>query len=249
MIQDLHAHTYYSFCSQDSPEKIIEKAIAGGIKQLGICDHSYGVGCGRKNLCHNMGKAYDADYELTLVRYHDHINLLKEKYRNKIKIFSGIEIRTTPKGEHSYVLPKGADVSFFDYCLVENLDDPQSITNGDIFSFAKRCGCPTGIAHTDMFAFIQKIGEEPYRYFRKMAEQGIFWELNLNYDSVHNFQSYDYVPAFLQNKQQQEIIRKSGVRLSVGFDSHAANEYKPMRIITTCKILQDAGIHLVFEGK
>ncbi|MBQ2702091.1 MAG: PHP domain-containing protein [Clostridia bacterium] len=249
MIQDLHAHTYYSFCSNDSPEKVIERAIQGGIRQLGICDHSYGVGCGRKSLCHHMGKAYDADYELTLVRYHDHINLLKEKYRNKIKIFSGIEIRTAPKGEHSYVLPTGADVSFFDYCLVENLDDPQSITKGDIFSFAKRCGCPTGIAHTDMFAFIKNIGEDPYRYFRKMAEQGIFWELNLNYDSVHNFKIYDYVPTFLQSKEQQEIVKKSGVRLSVGFDSHAANEYKPMRVITACKILQAAGIHLVFEGK
>ena len=249
MIQDLHAHTYYSFCSKDHPEKVIERAIQSGIQQLGFCDHSYGVGCGRTNLCYDMGKAYDADYELMLVRYHDHINLLKEKYRNKIKIFSGIEIRTSPSGNHSYVLPKNTDVSFFDYCLVENLDNPQSITKGDIFSFAERCGCPTGIAHTDMFAFIKSIGEEPFRYFRKMAERGIFWELNLNYDSVHDFKTFSYVPAFLQSKEQQEIVRKSGVRLSVGFDSHAAKEYKPMRVITTCKILQDAGIHLVFEGK
>lgn len=249
MIQDLHAHTYYSFCAKDQPEKVIEAAIQGGIQMLGICDHSYGVGCARSELCHNKGKAYDADYELTLVRYHDHINLLKEKYRNKIKILSGIEIRTAPHGEHSYVLPAGADVSFFDYCLIENLDDPNSITKGDIFSFAKRCGCPTGIAHTDMFKFIKSIGEEPYRYFRKMAERGIFWEMNVNYDSVHNFKTYDYVPTFLQSKEQQEIIRKSGVRLSVGFDTHAANEYKSMRVITACKIIQDAGIHLVFEGK
>ena len=27
MIQDLHAHTYYSFCSQDTPERVIETAI------------------------------------------------------------------------------------------------------------------------------------------------------------------------------------------------------------------------------
>ena len=45
MIQDLHAHTYYSFCSKDRPETVIETAIAGGIQQLGICDHNYGVAC------------------------------------------------------------------------------------------------------------------------------------------------------------------------------------------------------------
>ena len=32
MIQDLHVHTYYSFCGKDSPEEVVEKAIAGGIE-------------------------------------------------------------------------------------------------------------------------------------------------------------------------------------------------------------------------
>lgn len=30
MIQDLHSHTYYSFCGKDSPETIVEAAIAVG---------------------------------------------------------------------------------------------------------------------------------------------------------------------------------------------------------------------------
>jgi histidinol phosphatase-like PHP family hydrolase len=237
MIQDLHSHTYYSACAYDKPEKVIEAAINGGIQMLGICDHSYGVGHYRAS-----------DFSRTYARYHDHINLLKEKYRNKIKILSGIEIRTAFQNPN-YTFPENADVSFFDYCLIENLDDPLSITKGDIFSFAKRCGCTTGIAHTDMFKFIKSLGEDPYRYFRKMAERGIFWEMNVNYDSVHNFKTHDYVSTFLQSKEQQEIVKKSGVRLSVGFDCHKADEYKAMRIITACKIIQDAGIHLIFEGK
>ena len=32
MIQDLHSHTYYSFCGKDLPEKVIETAINGGIE-------------------------------------------------------------------------------------------------------------------------------------------------------------------------------------------------------------------------
>ena len=248
MIQDLHAHTYYSFCSQDKPEKVIETAIAGGIQQLGICDHNYGVGCGRVEFCWDKGPALDGNYGKTLVRYYDHINLLKEKYRNKIKILAGIEICTL-LGKDSYPLPHTADVSFFDFCLIENLSNPDSLTKGDIFAYAKRCGCPTGIAHTDLFAHIKNLGENPHRYFKRMAEQGIFWEMNVNYDSLHGFKNHDYVTEFFKNKEQQDIVRKSGVRLSVGFDGHIATEYKAAKVKTACKLIQDMGIHLVFEGK
>lgn len=247
MIQDLHAHTYYSFCSQDKPERVVEAAITAGVDMLGICDHNYGVGCARTDFCWNKGTNLNADYEKTLVRYYDHMRLLKEKYRNKIKLLCGIEVCSLI-GKDDYALPTSTDISFFDFCLLENLDDKNSFLKGDLFAFAKRANCPTGVAHTDMFAFIRSIGEEPYRYFRKMAEQNIFWELNVNYDSLHSFRAHDYVTEFFKNKEQQEIIKKSGVRLSVGFDSHNIREYKPERVKSACKLIQNAGIHLVFEG-
>ena len=153
------------------------------------------------------------------------------------------------KAKDSYALPHSADVSFFDFALLENLDHPQSITNGDLFAYAKRLGCPVGVAHTDMFAFIESIGEEPYRYFRKMAEAGIFWEMNVNYDSLHGFKNHAYVTEFFKNKQQQDVVKKSGVRLSVGFDGHIANEYKPDRVKSACKLIQDMGIRLAFNDK
>lgn len=247
MIQDLHAHTYYSFCSKDKPETVIETAIAGGIQQLGICDHNYGIGCARTEFCWNKGARPDADYENTLVRYYDHMRLLRDKYAKKIKILCGVEICTLNNGRDSYPLPDKADVSFFDFCLLENIDDPRSIAKGDPFAFARRCGCPTGIAHTDMFAFIQSQNEDPRRYFKKMAEHGIFWELNVNYDSLHGFHIHDYVTEFFKNETQRDIVKKSGVRLSVGFDGHAANEYKASRVRNACKLLQDMGIRLAFQ--
>lgn len=248
MIQDLHAHTFYSFCSNDKPEAVVEAAINSGVQMLGICDHNYGVGCARTEFCWGKGTRLDADYEKTLVRYYNHINLLREKYAKKIKILCGIEICTLG-GSNSYALPNTADVSFFDFALIENLGNPMSVINGDLFAYAKRCGCPVGVAHTDMFAFIKARGEDPYRYFKKMAEAGIFWEMNVNYDSVHKFKVHDYVTEFLKSKEQQEIIRKTGVKLSVGFDGHAVKEYKPLRVKNACKIIQDAGIHLVFENR
>jgi histidinol phosphatase-like PHP family hydrolase len=247
MIQDLHAHTYYSFDCNDTPERVIETAIANGVTLLGISDHNHGVGLARKQACYGQGTDLSTDYDQALLRYYDHMGLLKDKYAKKIKILRGIEIATCI-GKDNYALPNNADVSFFDYCLVEGLDKPHiSIAKGDIFSFAKRCGCTTGIAHTDLFSFIEKQGEDPYRYFKKLADQNIFWELNVNLDSAHEFKTYDYVTEFFKNKKQQEIVKKSGVKLSVGFDNHRIHEYKVSRIQTACKLVKDMGIRLVFD--
>ena len=248
MIQDLHAHTYYSFCSKDKPEKVVETAILSGVDMLGFCDHNYGIGYARTDLCYNRGPGLNDDYGLTLRRYYDHMCSVREKYKNKIKILCGIELRTSLT-EDAYAFPKTADISFFDFCLVENVGEENSYINGDIFSFAKRCACPMGIAHTDMFAFIKQQGEDPYRYFRKMAEHGIFWEMNVNMDSLHSFKTHGYVTEFFKNKEQQEIVKKSGVRLSVGFDGHIAREYKAAKVKTACKLIKDMGIHLIFEDR
>ncbi len=246
MIQDLHSHTYYSFDSNDRPEAVIERAAAEGVQLIGITDHNYGVGCARADFCWDKGTRLDADYGKTLRRYYDHISLLKEKYARRIKVLCGLEICTL-QGRDDYALPHSADVSFFDFVLIENLDHPTSITRGDVFAFAKRCGCPVGIAHTDLFKFISAIGEDPHRYFRKMAEHGIFWELNVNYDSLHSFKTHDYVTEFFKNKEQQEIVRRSGVKVSVGFDTHILKEYKGQKVKTACQMVKTMGIPLAFE--
>ncbi len=248
MIQDLHAHTYYSFCSNDKPEKVIEAAINSGVQQLGICDHNYGIGCARRDFCFGKGARRDADYGRTLERYFDHIDTLRKLYKNKITILRGIEICTIMSGD-SYAMPEKADVSFFDYCLIEHLTEPTSFMKGDLFPYAEKMGCTTGVAHTDLFAHIKSLGEDPYRYFKKMAERGIFWEMNVNLDSLHGYRTHDYVTEFLKNKEQQEIVKKSGVKLSVGFDGHIVKEYKPDRVKMACKRIQDMGIRLVFEGR
>lgn len=246
MIQDLHSHTYYSFCGADKPEVVVEAAIAGGIEVLGITDHNHGIGNARTNVFFYDSPELEDDYERTLERYFDHINLLKEKYVDKINILRGIEICTLKQGRDA--LPESADISFFDYCLVEQLDRPEvSIAEGDLFGFAKRCGCPTGVAHTDMFAFINSLGEEPLKYFSKMAEHGIFWEMNVNLDTIHMGRVHQYMLEFFENEEQQAIIRKSGVRLSVGFDGHRINDYKPERIAYYCRKISEMGIKLAFE--
>lgn len=248
MIQDLHSHTYYSFCGKDKPEAIVEAAITGGIQLFGITDHAHGVGHGRKEVykAATDGVTF-SEYDRALPRYFDHINLLKEKYADQITILRGIEVNTQSDYLNA-ALPKNVDISFFDYCLIENLDYENTITGGDLFSFAKRCGCPVkGVAHTDLFAHIAKLGLDPLDYFKRMAEENIFWEMNVTYDSIHKYREHPYVVAFFQNEEQQRIVRESGVRLSVGFDGHRVEDYRPDRVAHFCRLLKELEIPMAFE--
>ena len=80
MLQELHSHTFYSFCGGDEPEAVVDAAIAGGLDIIGITDHNYGVGFGRNSLFHLVAESGVGDYERTLQRYYHHMNLIREKY-------------------------------------------------------------------------------------------------------------------------------------------------------------------------
>ncbi len=246
MFQDLHSHTYYSFDGKNRPEEVVEAAIAGGIRLFGITDHNFGIGLARYDVFSNSSSELTVDYYRTLQRYYDHISLVREKYRNQITVLRGVEVNLTRDGR--LCMPEGTDVSYFDYVLLECLNHPNgSIANGDLFSYAEKMGCKCGIAHTDMFAFIKSIGEDPLTYFRKMAERGIFWEMNVNYDSIHHYHVYPYLLNFFESEQQQDIIRRSGVEISVGFDGHWVEDYLPERIKDYCRHLEKMGIRMAFE--
>lgn len=250
MYQDLHSHTYYSFCGKDAPEAIVEAAIAGGLDLFGITDHNYGIGYGRFNAFqHPSAPELRTPYERTLRRYFDHINLIREKYADRIRVLRGIELCTLEDEHHNrFRLPDDADISFFDYCLIENLDSPSSITGGDLFTYAARCGTPwVGVAHTDLFAHIAARGEDPLDYFSRMAEHNIFWEMNVSYDSIHNYRVHPYMLAFFDSSEQQDIVRTSGVRVSVGFDGHRVEDYLPDRIRDYCTRLTELGIRMPFD--
>ncbi len=248
MIQDLHSHTYYSFCGKDKPETVVEKAIESGITLLGICDHNYGIGQGRICVMNNDSDYVYPDYERSLQRYFDHINLVKEKYADKITVLRGIEL-ATENNRLRVPFPTQNDIGYFDYCLIEHVDCPNTTTKGNLFKFCEKIKCTKGIAHTDLFKFINTIGEDPFKYFKRMADENIFWEINVNYDSIHNFREHGYVKRFFEDNEQQQIVKESGVKLSVGFDGHNVEDYCAERIANACKKIEKMGIPLVFNDK
>ena len=245
MFQDLHSHTYYSFCGKDKPADVIEAAIKGGIEQLGISDHSYGIGLSRPEMDNTNNPSWANDYQRCLNAYNDYQQLLKQQYADKIDIKCGVEIPTL---EIPYlILPEKVDLSHFDYCLIEHIDSPESVCK-DLFEFADRCATEkVGIAHTDLSEFLDSKNIDKLEYFTEMAKRGIFWELNVNYDSIHGYREHAYVENFFKDEKLQEIILKSGVMLSIGFDGHRIEDYLPERIKEYCKRLSDIGIPMVYE--
>ncbi len=79
-LQNLHIHTTYAD-GKDSPEEIVLKAIEKGFDSIGFSEHTY------------MDFS-DYPYQMTveeMATYQDEIYTLKEKYKNQIDIFCGLE--------------------------------------------------------------------------------------------------------------------------------------------------------------
>ena len=203
---------------------MVEAAIQGGIELLGISDHNYGIG-DRK------------------ARYLAELDALRARYAGKIRILRGIEIATIP----AHFLKPGEDLSAFDYCLVEHLDDPASMVGARICAFADAMGIPTGIAHTDLFGWMNAMGVKPEEFLRALAAHGVFWEMNVNYDSIHGYREHAYVKAFMESPEQQRMVRDAGLRVSVGFDGHRVEDYLPGRVVDTNRFLEAARIPRPFE--
>ena len=244
MIHDIHCHTYYSFCGHDAPEAVVEAAIKGGIETLGICDHNYGIAVQRSVTVYPDTERRAKDYQRSLVAYLDHMRLIANRYNDQIRVLCGIEVATLNRP--NWDLPDGVDLSGFDYCLIESIDTEDTLA-GDLFTFAKRCNTKiAGVAHTDLFAYLMRTEQDPMTFFSKMAESNIFWEMNVNFDSTHHYRQHQYVLDFFNTPEQQEIIRKSGVKLSIGFDGHKVEDYRPDIVHQYCQKLIDLNLPFAF---
>ncbi len=217
---DLHSHTKYSNCGRDEPETLVDTMVKNGVQLLGITDHNYGIGS-RK-----------AEYEQT-------IRALAQKNADRIRILCGIEIATLP---HLFDISSPDEISGYDYCLLEHIDNPESLAKDDLFAFAKKLGIRCGIAHTDMFAYCDIRGYDHYEFFKKLAKAGIFWEMNVSYDSIHKYRQHSYVNDFLNDPQKQAIIRDCKVYISVGFDGHRHEDYDGARVADAIMRLKRAGV-------
>ncbi len=102
MLSDFHLHTNFSTDCDSEPESMIENAISIGMKHMCITDH------------------YDYDYPdedlsflIDFEKYFNTLNMLREKYLNKIDLRIGVELGLQPHiTEHLYEITKKYDFDF-----------------------------------------------------------------------------------------------------------------------------------------
>lgn len=162
--------------------------------------------------------------------YYQHIQHCKIKYADKIRVLCGLEIGTRPTPPES--LPQATEA--FDYVLFESLDDPRAMDFYEFLEWRRQFKCKTGLAHTDIFALAERYGLD---ILNVMRDNDIFWELNTS-------GNYIYYYDFLTNEKKQQLVKASGIPVSVGSDTHYIAEYRKKQIRRANELLQKLEIPL-----
>lgn len=165
-----------------------------------------------------------------LAEYYEYIQSCKIRYAGKIKVLCGLEIGTRPAPPQS--LPRAT--AHFDYVLFESLDDMRAMDLYEFLEWQKLFTCKKGLAHTDIFALSRQYGLD---MIKVLKENDIFWELNTS-------GNYIYYYDFLTNEKKQKLIRESGIKMSVGSDTHYLAEYRKKQIRRANELLQKLNIEL-----
>lgn len=160
---DLHNHTNFSYDGTNTPEEIIENAIANGISIIGISDHQFSL----------------AD---RLDEYILKINECKKKYSSKIQVKCGLEIGTRPQPKDLLI----SSLTGIDYCLFECLDSERAMDIYEFSEWIKLFKMPKGLAHTDIFYLAERYD---INIFEFLIKNNLFWEINTsgNYNYYYDF--------------------------------------------------------------
>ena len=168
--------------------------------------------------------------EKNLPIYYSHIQHCKVKYAGRIRVLCGLEIGTRPSPPEN--LPKATEM--FDYVLFESLDDPRAMDFYEFLEWRRQFNCKAGLAHCDIFKLAERYGID---IFKTLREYDIFWELNTS-------GNYIYYYDFLTNQKKQQMVKDSGIAVSVGSDTHFIAEYRKKQIRRANELLQTLEIPL-----
>lgn len=207
VLEDMHNHTCTWSDGGHKPEELIESAIKSGIKIIGITDH------------YDCDKCRSVQRE-KLPNYIKHLNQLKELYKDKIMVKSGIEICMDKSMAAIDNLPYDL-FNQLDYVLLEYVDEfPDSVKLPELPQYIRSFKCKVGLAHNDIFRLIEKYGLEQVVIMLK--EYNLFFELNCRYDYFYELMEN------LSTEPVHELLRKlkeHSIPMSVGSDTHYLSSY------------------------
>lgn len=153
------------------------------------------------------------------------VNDAKQRYKGKITLLLGLEIGTRPYPEkfNPEITRK------LDYCLFESLDDPRAMDFNDFLMLRKSFYCKQGLAHTDIFRLSKRYGIDVLSILKR---ENIFWEINFS-------GNYNYYFDLISNREKQDAVKRSGIALSVGSDTHWVGDFDKKRLVQTNEFVRD----------
>ena len=255
-MNNYHTHTHY--CDgANSPEEMVLKAIELGCDELGFSGHSPII--------------FENDYairEEKLATYHDEINRLKAKYRDKITIYCGLELDYYGHdgglkfdyiiGSVHHLVKNGKDFTI-DLSKAEQMRAVEELYNGDYYAFIddyftlleqiyEKTNC-TFIGHFDLIKKFNREGDlfdEQNEYYIKRAKKAIetlvkkpcIFEVNTG--AIPRGYRLDNYPADIFIEE----IGKTKPLFIVNADAHRAEKLL-FDIEDTAKKLESAGYKTV----
>ena len=169
-----------------------------------------------------------------LDEYIEKVKECKEKYKDKITVKCGLEIGLRPKPSDLVSFNRKG----LDYCLFESLDSNRDYTM-DLYEFlewTRLFKMPKGLAHTDIFRLSEKYHTD---ILKLMKEYDLFWEINTS-------GNYTYYYDFITNFSKQQIIKKSGIAVSIGSDTHYVNDLKTEKLRSAHNLVSSLGNPIIF---
>lgn len=197
---NLHNHTTFSD-GKKTPKEIIEEAIEKGLDEIGITDHyEYFLGFFR--------------YKSNISLYFRVLNHLKEKYKDKIKVFAGLEMDVKVIDEADLPYEFFDDLDFILFERVDVIEDLKKL-----IALKKDIPVRVGLAHPSF----DKIKD--YKEFIDLLEKNnIFIELNT---SCYVFGSPQDRPDLVEHpllfeKQERffKLIKNKKIDILIGADVH-----------------------------
>lgn len=246
-MNNYHTHTTRCRHAFGKDRDYINKAIKAGITELGFSDHAPML---------FPDKSYYSTYRMFPEDVSDYINsihLLRDEYRDKIKIYIGYEFEYFPK-----LFDK--TLQFLEQCGYEYLILGQHFTDNEYEPEAHYCGLPTNseelfdkyinqaleglgtgkflyIAHPDLFNYTgpDRIYIEKMTYFcEEIKKLGYPLEFNLlGFAQKRNY----------PDRRFWKIVSQIGNDVIIGFDAHSPEVFQNKRIYNSAvKYLDKLGI-------
>ena len=222
-----HTHTYRCGHARGTDEEYVLSAIKAGIKKLGFSDHAPYPGCNAKGMRMNY-EEYDG--------YVSSIKSLKEKYKDQIEIYVGLEVDydedqidtlTKYRKELDYMIlgQHGFNLLYNTIYYVDNKEDLYKYC--ELVEKACEKGFADYIAHPDVCMWTyDKVDDVVKDIANRLADVSLKYniplELNCGSGVKRGLQQYGTRIRYpYPTREFFEIFAKKGCDIIVGLDVHS----------------------------